>query len=488
MKKRILSLCLCSALIVSCLPVPRAAADGGAYTFTGGERPLIVVAGMDFTGLVADIGTENERPAIESITTKGILKTVLVAGGAGIVNGSFDAVVDKGVDYARSLLGNIACDNTGASIYPVSVHKYPNAISTHANLNLGNDNESGIAKRAAELYGGENAYFVIYDWRTNPLDVADEIAAAVDDAIATTGYSKVNLVCTSMGGVMTVGYLTKYGYDKLNKCVFVSSTFHGTQVVTDLFRGEVEIDSDALYRFVDVNLGQNAFLSGMFKTLKSLGVFKMLSTVANGFIDRYKQTVFDDLLKDCFGYILPFWALVQPEEYDACINFMFSGREEENAAFIAKTRQLQAMMANRDALLNEAVENGVQISVIASYNFPLIPVYPGASLYGDGTLETKYMSGGATIANHGETLGEDIINSGSEYLSSDGAIDASTCVFPQSTWLIKDSPHIGCRFGSEQSDFLFWILAFDGQAKVTSNPAYPQFMQSDGAQSLAPLS
>lgn len=489
MKKRIISICLCAALLVSYLPVTRAAAVEGVHTFTGGDRPLVVVAGMDFTGLVADIGTENERPAIGSVTAAGLIKTVLVAGGAGIANGSFDVVVDKGIDYARSLLGNIACDNTGASIHAVGAHKYPKALSNHANLNLGNDNESGIAKRAAELYGRENVYFVIYDWRTNPLDVADEIAAAVDDAIATTGHSKVNLACVSMGGVMTVAYLTKYGYDKLNKCVFVSSTVHGAQVVTDLFRGDIKVDAEALYSFTAANLGQNAFLSGMFKALKSLGVFKMLSTLANGLIDGHKQTVYDEFLKDCFGYFLPFWALVQAEDYDVCIDFMFSGRKQENAAFIAKTRELQAMMAQRDALLQEAAENGVQIALIASYNLPLIPVYPGARLHGDATIETKYMSGGARIANHGETLGEDIINSGSEYVSSDGVIDASTCIFPQSTWFIKDGPHVGCRYDSEQSDFLFWILGFDGEARVTSNPAYPQFMQSDiGTQYLAPLS
>ena len=30
----------------------------------------------------------------------------------------------------------------------------------------------------------------------------------------------MNIICCSMGGVMTVGYLYKYGYDKVNKIVF----------------------------------------------------------------------------------------------------------------------------------------------------------------------------------------------------------------------------------------------------------------------------
>lgn len=488
MKKRILSLCLCVALITGCFPVTGSAASNGAYTFIGGERPLVVVAGMDFTGLRMDVGTENERPAIEPITAKGIIKTLFAAGAAAIKSKSFDAVVDKGIDYFRSIFGNLACDNTGTSIYNVGSHEYPNALSTHADLILGGHNESGIAKRAVELYGGENVCFVLYDWRKSPLEVADKIAAAVDDAIATTGYSTVNLVCASMGGVMTVGYLTKYGYEKLNKCVFVSSTFHGAQVVTDLFQGKIEVDSDALYNFVDGNLGKNTAVSGVFKVLKFVGVFRGLSAIATPLIDRYQQTVYDEFLKDWFGYILPMWALVQPEDYEACLDFMFDGKEQESAAFIENTKELQAMMANRDALLQEAVENGVEIAVLTTYNLPLIPIYSGAVLNGDGTIETKYMSGGANVANYGKTLGERIINSGSEYVSSDGVIDASTCAFPESTWFIKDGIHVGCSHGSEQSDFLFWILGFDGQATVKSHPSYPRFMQSDSAQNLTPLS
>ena len=84
MKKRILSLCLCVALITGCFPVTGSAASNGAYTFIGGERPLVVVAGMDFTGLRMDVGTENERPAIEPITAKGIIKTLFAAGAAAI--------------------------------------------------------------------------------------------------------------------------------------------------------------------------------------------------------------------------------------------------------------------------------------------------------------------------------------------------------------------------------------------------------------------
>ena len=488
MKKRILSICLCVALITCCFPITGAAATGGAGTLTGGELPLIVVAGMDFAGLVLDKGTENERPAIEPVTAKGVIKAVLAAVAAGVINRSFDPVVDEGVDFVRSILGNFACDNTGASIYNVSAHEYPKAVSHYENLVLGDNNESGIAKRAAELYGGENVHFVTYDWRRSPLDVADDIAAAIDDAIATTGHSKVNLTCISMGGVMTVGYLSKYGYDKLNKCIFISSTIHGAQVVTDLFQGDVEVDSDALYNFAAVNLGQNSLVSGMFKTLKFFGMFKGLSVIANGFIDRYQQTVYDDFLKDGFGYILPFWALVQPEEYDRCLDYMFGGREQENAVFIEKTNELQAMMAKRDDLLREAVANGVQISVTTSYNLPLIPVYANAKLNGDATIETKYMSAGARVANFGETLDQETINSGSEYVSSDGVIDASTCLFPESTWFMKDGPHVGCSYGSQQSDFLFWMLAFEGQAKVTSNPDYPRFMQSNSAQDLSPLS
>ena len=130
-------------------------------------------------------------------------------------------------------------------------------------------------------------------------------------------------------------------------------------------------------------------------------------------------------------------------------------------------------------LINEMIDNGVEIAVVAHYNAPLAPVYENADFNGDGTLETYQMSGYATVAKYGETLGDNYIPEKPEYLSPDNVIDLSTALFPEYTYIIKDATHVGGNYGSEYADFLIWLLTYDGEFYAGASERYPQFMVSD---------
>lgn len=476
MKRRIISMILCFA-IVACFfqlfaSTAVAVGDSGSY-------PVLIVRGVDINGLYLDFGTENQRSCLGEIDAAGITKTLILATAKGLINNDMDSAVDEILIYAHKILDGLACDNTGASLYNVGCYKYPDSVGTYEDFPYADENEMGIIKAAVEHYGGDKVYFFNYDWRMNPQDIAHEIAATVNKVISETGKEKVNLVSASMGGVMTVAYISEYGYNKLNKCVFLSSAFYGAKVVSELFQGKVEVSPEALYNFACEYLGENSGLGSFFAALKYFGVFDAISSLANDFIGRYQERFYNELLKECFCYTLSYWALILPEDYDACVDYIFGGDEGENAAFIAKTQELQQMMAQRDSLLKQAADNGVKIYVITSYNNAHFPFYPSAVLTGDNGLETTYMSGGALAANYGETLPDEILNSNSQYISSDGVIDASTCLFPDSTWFIKDGPHVGFNYGTDCSEFLLWLLDYDGQATILSSPDYPQFMQTN---------
>lgn len=484
MFKRMLGVILCIALVF-CGPVSAAAES--AVLGSSEVLPLVLVRGMDFDGLYLDEGTEKERPALGRVETKDIIKTLLIAGAAAGISMSLDSAVEQLIIYARGILGNLACDNTGAPVYELNPHRFTEAVGTYSDFPDGDGGEYGIIKSAVERYGGENVYYFAYDWRLNPLDIADEIEAVVDKALTETGKSKVNLVNCSMGGIMTVAYMSKYGYDKLNKCVFVSSTFSGVDMLSSLFQGKVKVEPEALYNLVYAQYGQGGTGGAFFELLRMIGAFNGISSFANDFLDAYKQKVFDELLVDCFGHMLSLWALVLPEDYDACVEFMFGDKKEQYEEFLKKTDALQEMVKDRDRMLLEAADNGVDIALITSYNAPGIPICEGATANGDGTIETRRMAGGALVADYGKTLDESVVNSGSPYVSADGVIDACTGLFPDSTWFIKDSPHVGCNYGTDESDFLFWIVGLDGRATVNGNPLYPQFMRADENLALIPL-
>lgn len=105
---------------------------------------------------------------------------------------------------------------------------------------------------------------------------------------------------------------------------------------------------------------------------------------------------------------------------------------------------------------------------------------------GDGILETYQMSGYATVAPYGETLGDDYVAENPEYLSPDRVVDLSTAILPEYTYIIKGAPHVGGTYGTDYADFFVWLMTYDGEEFYAGvNPDYPRFMLSDSNLSLA---
>lgn len=445
--------------------------------------PVIVVRGMDFGGLYVDCGTENEKSAINTdagMIIMGVFKII----GAGIVNFSFDAAIDEISNLACNIFEGFTMDQNGDSLYNVSTPKYPESADKYENLCSGEGFEYGIVRTCIETFGEGHTYYVNYDWRLDPFVVADDINAAVESATKNTGHDKVNIICCSMGGQMTMAYLTEYGYEKVNRCLFMSSTFCGAQVASDLLTGKVDITAKTLYNFVG-NLSDNGILTFLIDALYKVGVFDGITVLTDFILENYKDDLYEDAIIPVFGRMPALWGLVQPEDYESAINFVFGGRTKENAAFLERTDKLQQMMSNRTNLINEMLDSGVEIAIVAHYDAPVAPVYENAHFNGDGTLETYQMSGYATVAPYGETLGDDYVAKYPEYLSPDRVVDLSTALFPEYTYIIKGAPHVAGSYGTEYSEFIVWLLTYDGDFRAGSSEKYPQFMVSDSAQTLS---
>lgn len=450
------------------------------------DIPVVVVRGMDFGGLYVDYGTENEKPAINTdagMIVKGVLKAI----GSGVFTFSFDGFIDGVCELAGNIFGNFTMDENGDSLYNISTPKYPESADNYENLRTGEGFEYGIVRTCIETFGDGHTYYVNYDWRLDPFVVADDINAAVNSAIKNTGHDKVNIVCCSMGGQMTIAYLTEYGYDKVNRCLFMSSTFCGAQVASDLLTGKVDITAQNLYNFVKPLVKDNKILAFLVDSLNNIGFFDSLIKITDFILDNYKDDVYQDAIIPVFGRIPSLWGLVQSEDYEAAINYIFGGRTAENAAFLSRTDKIQDMMNGRTDLINDMIDSGVEIAVVAHYDTPVIPVYENAHFNGDGTLETYQMSGYATVAPYGETLGDDYVAQNPDYLSPDRVVDLSTALFPEYTYMIKGAPHVAGSYGTDYSEFLVWLLTYDGEFYAGASEKYPQFMVSDSSQSLKPF-
>lgn len=475
--KKIISILL-SAIMIFSVCVPAFAAEEPEAAAETADYPVILIRGMDFLGLYVDYGTENQRPAVDIDAGK-IVKYVFKALGSGLIHFNFDYTIDVILEAAEEILGGISVNADGSSKYNVGMPVYPEAAGNYEDLRSGTSNEFGLARTCIEQLGGDNIYYFNYDWRRSPLDVADDINATIERALAETGKDKVSIVCCSMGGAMTMGYLTKYGYDKIDRCIFLSSTFCGAQVASDVLNGRVRITADNLYNYLANLVKSKPVVKALLKGLKFIGAFKLVEKLSDFIIDNYRDKVYEEFLGPMMGHMYSLWALVQPEDYDSAVQYMFGDSLEENAEFIENTKKLQDMMAGRNELLYEMLDNGVKIAVITGYDSPVVPVYEHSDFSGDTILETKQMSGYATVAKLYETLGDGYVPKDPKYLSPDNVIDLSTAILPEYTYAVKYGPHVGCDYGTDYCDFLIWLLTYDGDEFYAGvNPRYPQFMLS----------
>ncbi len=476
--KKVLSLFLAVTIIMlSVIPV-FAKTDINHNVSECETYPVVLIRGMDFGGLTVDYGTDNSVPAINADVSE-IIKAVFKAVFIGLFTLNIDNMFNVVFDCAYDIFKFMSMDVNGESVYNVGLPKYPESADNYEELLNGDWGEFGMVRTCIEKLPVGHTYYLNYDWRLDPFVIADEINTLVNTAIKETGHDKVNLVCCSMGGLMTVAYLTEYGYEKVNRCLFMSSTFCGAQVASDLLCGRLEITTENLYKFLVSLVSEQPAVKFLIEGLYKIGAFKGITIITDFIINNYKLDIYDKVLKPVFCNMLPLWGLVQPEDYETAKSFVFGEKTVDNAVIISKADKLQEMMKGRTELINDMIDEGVEVAIVAHYNSPLAPVYKNADFNGDGTLETYQMSGYATVAKYGETLGDDYVPLNPKYLSPDRVVDLSTALFPEYTYIIKDATHVGGNYGSEYADFLIWLLTYDGEFYAGVNGRYPQFMVSD---------
>ena len=139
----------------------------------------------------------------------------------------------------------------------------------------------------------------------------------------------------------------------------------------------------------------------------------------------------------------------------------------------------------------KAAESDTSIYITAQYNMQGLPVSETSTdSNNDFLIDVNYASGGAVCSKLGETLPDSYVqakNCGHDHLSADGQIDASTCMFPEQTWFIRDMAHVDYPVG-ESADFIIWLAASDQQLTVRDSEKYPQFMKYDSSENtLSPV-
>lgn len=456
--KKILSVLLCVSLLLSFSSL--------AFAEEQKEPPVLFVAGMNTRELVfLDDGSPAFPPSGDRITSS-ILSAIVPLLVNGILMHSWDGAAKALCKAANGIFEPCKLKHNTTSLYNVGIM------------------EKDSDTTSAEVYENGGEYFFTYDWRFSPLDTAKLLNERINDILANTGCEKIRLYSHSMGATVVLSYLDLYGYDKVDKLLLTDSAFQGMDFVGELFSGKVHVNPVSLTNFVcDLVYGTDyAWVGGLMRFLKTTRITDAVCKLANDVLIKNMIDTVCEEMRD-FVYMLPgIWSFCPAKDYPACRRFVFGDTPDEEYRIIVSKNDyyINHVQARLKDILDGALADGIELAIVASYNRPAIPIVSSSVNQSDGMIDLKHASAGANCALFDKTLGagyKQAINCGHNHLSADHVIDASTCLYPEYTWFIRGIAHSsGC---SDDDAFCDWILNFDGQPTVHSDPRYPQFFNYD---------
>lgn len=397
--------------------------------------------------------------------------------------------------------GTPAYSNIGAVVYSESLEYYYDEDSELA------DSISGsIGDIIAENIGYENTYVFTYDWRLDPAVNAELLASFINDVKDSAGAENVSVISEGYGSLIATEYLAEYPDDaaeSVKNFVTVSSEFLGTSLVGDFFKGDV-----ANGGLTTLNSYTSAYLRYMNDLSDNpITAFAMwlVNYILNtewelqGFCREVGNVISDANfilnvtgITEQLSYMSGLWALVPVEDYDDAYNNLFDGSENDELA-----DKIDAFKANQESyedILLDAQDNGINISIVASWDLQIVPIGNNNSVQSDGIVDTSYASFGATCIDLNDVAyamkAEQMYDDGHDHLSTNydmltpwyayggicAYIDASSCALPENTWFIKSMKHGSFSYDSNSADFLIWLITADSQRTVWENSAYKQFM------------
>ncbi|MBQ6930545.1 MAG: hypothetical protein IJN38_00275 [Clostridia bacterium] len=427
-----------------------------------GQAPTVFVPGIG--AVISSVDENGEEYSVFPIENSKLIPGVIGFLPVALITGVFGGweYVAKALDtLLNDLFADMYCDNKGNPVKETFVND-SHEVTVDRHLN-------------------QNYFHFEYDWRLDPYESAAQLDAYIDEIIEVTGHDKVILNAFSEGGEISLAYLDAYGSDKIEKYIAECSAFQGLTVIGKLFTKQSSIESEALVNYLATMLptvGLDSSLTNLIVGLKYLGIYELVEAIAAIVLDNCFETIYYGFARNSFASMPGVFNFTPAEYYDDAIELLF-GDDPKYAELIAKYDRYHNAQVNAGKILKACQDSGTAICLISNYGCDPMPFVGNERYQSDSLIDAKFTSGGATFAPVGQTLGESYVQKnadGHNHLSPDGCVDASTCMFPESTWFVSDFNH-----WNEHDDLVEWLKAYDGQPTVWDNPDYPQFLKGNAA-------
>ena len=351
-------------------------------------------------------------------------------------------------------------------------------------------------------YFEADEYYFFYDWRLSPMVLKEEIESLVETAAAKSSTGKVDIVGRCYGANIISAYLASNEdvSSKVDDIIMYVPSTEGIGLIGKFFSGNIELNADAINEYVNEliiyeDMIEDSFVKSFIDVflliMEQAQMLNMGTEMIQNLIDAIKTDLIAPLIRNSYGSFPSFWAMIPDEYYEDSLDFIFGTDElrEEYAGTLALIKDYHDnVQVNHRENLKAHAEKGVDIHVVSKYNLPSAPVFGNTNPMGDAIAETALTSFGATTNEYGKTLTASYIDTlaDKKYLSPDEKVDASTCLFPETTWFIKNCYHDYFNADALYM-FLDTVLATENMT-VFSDAAYPQYIDANvTAETLTPV-
>ncbi len=461
--KKIVSFLLAVLILFSSISVIAYAADKNTY-------PIIYVHGF----MSSDINADKDDPDSElyfPMQTNHIIdgvKEAIPALSAFLLKGDWDAF--------------------GKGISPVLENIFYGLYNNPDGTTKGDSGTYFEYPTKEEIKNSDEIDFK-YDWRRDPVDIADDLNDFIKYVMKVTGKKKVSLSCHSLGGVVVISYLSIYGNDDISGVAFDATAIYGESYTGDLLTGNIELSSEsALFAIENMLKGSDAeiLVDSLLEILEQAGLFKLVADLGNGLVVKLRAYIFK-ALAPLFANWLTIWAMIPDEQIDEAMDFVFTEvynkKDKDAKKLLAKIKNYNEVVRKNKTKTLKDLDKNSKVIVISRYGYASLAVTPSWDSLSDGTVDTKYNSFGATTAPFGTTFSEDYLQGKNmKYISPDKTVDASTCLFPTKTWFIRNMQH---SWNCDSLDtMIHTLLNAKKEATVSTYKQYPRFMKYDAREDI----
>lgn len=464
--KKVISIILVSLMLIPSLALSGFAAQGSKY-------PTIYIPGRNEDTLVDDVSSENpENIRVNLDIDVAEFATQLAPL---LINEQWDEYCETLNGLIAPMFEDVALDNNGevkdnsGVVFPID--------------------KTTVKKLTYMDYTYKlDTYKFQYDYRIDPYENAKILNEYVKLVMEVTGAEKVNILGRCEGSNIALAYLEEYGDPSfINHILFVWPSVQGLCGITAFFTGEISLDMNALEAFLNSQDTEETLIgvtSSIVEVMNAVNALAPAAGLFNKIYSKIEKQLMPELVLSTYGNMPSFWAMLEPDKYEQAKEYVFAGREEEYAGLIEKIDNYYYNAGSRvEEILKSYTDAGTMFSCVAKYGYMITPLcteYMNAQTDGLATLEASSL--GATVSNFGDTLSKEYIadvtaKGNGKYISPDKKIDASTCLYPDSTWFVKNCKH--ANMPSSLNTFCASLIASEVQPTVTQSTRYPQFLLYD---------